>query len=137
MNKAFWIYQISNLLSLVFFSVIVINYVYPETLIWIRTYIYLYFGAIIFVIYSKKWATKFDPNSDNPISTILICKYLQYIGIGAFIVFAILKIVGVDDLLKIGGIFSISCMVLAYILTFVLKPKKVIDTSLLDDIEFE
>ena len=26
-------------------------------------------------------------------------------------------------------------MVLAYILTFVLKPKKVIDTSLLDDIE--
>lgn len=137
MKKAFWIYQISNFLSLLFFTVLVMNYVFPETLIWIKKYMYLYFGVIIIVIYSKKWATKFDPNSDNPISTILICKYLQYIGVGSFILFALIKMMGFDFYLKFGGIFSILCVLIAYILTFVLKPKKVKDHSLLDDIEFE
>lgn len=137
MKKAFWIFQISNLLSLLFFTVIILNYIVPSTMIWIKDYMYLYFAVIIIVIYSRKWALRFDPNAENPMTIIPICKYLQYIGIGSFLLFAVLRIFGSENLLIIGAGFSLTCMIVAYLLSFILKTTKEKDASLIDNIDFE
>jgi hypothetical protein len=138
-RKAFWIYQISNLLSFSLFIIIVIQFVEPTYVRWLRNPMYLYVIILLIIYFTKPVARRYHPTLENPLTAIPVCQVLQYVGVGSFVMFVVLKVFANIWIVQYGALFSFACFLVAIILSFVLKPKgwTVEDNELLDDIDFD
>lgn len=89
--------------------------------------------------YGLRWYLKKKyPKAENPLFAIPICKLLQYVGVGSFLLVAILREFGIDWM-NYGAVFSSVVVITGYILSFVLPAPILVTTSadIIDDIEFE
>jgi hypothetical protein len=139
MRKAFWVYQISNLLSFALFTIIVAQFVEPTYVQWLTNPMYLYVLILLIIYFTKPVARRFHPTLDNPLNAIPVCQLFQYIGVGSFVVFVLLKVFADIWVVQYGSLFSFACFFIAIVLSFILKPKgwESKPSELLDDIDFD
>jgi hypothetical protein len=94
---------------------------------------------LLIIYFTKPIARKFHPTLENPLTAIPICQAFQYVGVGSFVMFVVLKVFANIWIVQYGAVFSFACFLIAILFSFIKKPSgwDMSDKELLDDIEFD